>query len=509
MRQLILFGIVIAAIVALLWARPSPAPAGDMPRLSFITTAHQLGVVGYRDPAGVVSPDGKRFAYSEGRYIRIIPIGGGAPVTLPPAEGQVRHLAWTSNDTVTAIPRPLTAFPMADGREACLADRRIVIPCEGDRLTLDPDVDVIGPIAFTADRVYFASPAENGFVALWSADLRSRRARRLTSFSRDAYAPSVAQDGTVVFKVQSYRTHLADVAAGGGTTRQLATFQSETPSYHPTRPLVAFTYGTWRRVLDDSKYPDIAQEVGVIDVSTAIPHDQPSTVIAQTDSEDQAMTWSPNGQWIAYHSHRDMSDDVWLKPVDGSKPDRRITFLGRGAEVGWPRWSPDGSAVLLNGARKADGASVLYTIGVNQVTGETTSEMKEIRVEGLDGEFGHAEWLPDSATVVAIAKEGPGRHAIVTVPVTGGTPKVLHRFASEHDFPGLGVSPDGRHVAFIAPATDGHFQIFKKAIVGESNPIQVTTDPSNKTQPAWSPDGARIAFTVWSYDATFYSFAEK
>ncbi len=335
---------------------PASAPAVESPQLSYVTTAHQLGVVGYRDPAGAISPDGKRFAYSEGRFIRIVPIGGGAPVTLPAGDGQVRFLEWTSNDTVVAVPRPAASARMADGAEACLADRRLVIPCGGAKQALDPDVDVYGPIAFTANHVYFASPADNGMVALWSADLLTKRAHRVSNFSRDAYAPSSAADGTVVFKVQSYRTHLADVASDGGPTRQLTTFQSETPSYHPTRPLIAFTYGTWRRVVDDAKYPDIAQEIGIIDLSTRyFQPPKPGEVIAKSDSEDQAMAWSPNGKWIAFHSHREMSDDVWLRPVDGSQPDKRITFLGRGAEVGWPRWSPDGKFVLLDGARKSDG----------------------------------------------------------------------------------------------------------------------------------------------------------
>jgi Tol biopolymer transport system component len=362
---------------------------------------------------------------------------------------------------------------------ACLADRRLVIPCGGDKQRLDPDVDVYGPIAFTPDRVYFASPADNGMVALWSADLRTKRAHRVSNFSRDAYAPSAAADGTIVFKVQSYRTHLAEAPAGGGPTRQLTTFQSETPSFHPTQPLLAFTYGTWRRVVDDAKYPDIAQEIGVINVAQTIPAAKPLEVIAQSESEDQAMAWSPNGKWIAFHTHRQMSDDVWLRPADGSQPDKQITFLGRGAEVGWPRWSPDGKTVLLNGARKRDGASVLYTIGVNQETGSVTSEIKEIVVEGLDAEMGHAEWLPNSASIVAIAKEGPGRHVIFTVPASGGRAAIAHRFATEHDFPGLGVSPDGREVAFVAPATDGYFQIFRKAIAGDAAPRQVTTDPSH------------------------------
>jgi Tol biopolymer transport system component len=507
-RQLIALLIITVGVCVLLLTRSAAPPAADAVTLSYVTTAHQLGVVGYRDPAGAISPDGKRFAYSEGRFIRIVPIGGGAPVTLPPADGQVRFLEWTSNDTVVARPRAAESASMRDGRAACVADRRIEIPCKGERQTLDPDVEVIGPIAFSADRVYFASPGDEGMVALWTADLRTKRAHRVTSFSRDAYGPTIAQDGTVVFKVQSYRTHLADVSANGGPSRQLTTFQSETPSYHPSQPLIAFTYGTWRRVLDDVKYPDIAQEIGVIDLATGLPYEKPSQVIAQSDSEDQAMAWSPNGKWIAFHSHREMSDDVWLRPTDGSQPDRRITFLGRGAEVGWPRWSPDGKTVLLDGARKSDGSSVLYTIGIDQDSGRVTSEMREVRAEGFTGDITHAEWL-GNGTVIAIAREAPGRHAIMTLPAAGGQPTFVYRFATEHDFPGLGISPDSKRVAFVAPAADGYYQIFTKAVAGDDPPRQLTGDPSNKTQPAWSPDGQRVAFTVWSYDATFYSFGER
>jgi tricorn protease-like protein len=505
-RQLVLLAIIVSALITILWAQPVTPTAADLPALTYVTTAHQLGVVGYRDPVGAISPDGKRFAYSEGRFIRIVPIGGGAPVTASAGDGQVRFLEWTSNDTVIAVPRPPATARMADGAAACLADRRLVIPCGRDKQRLDPDVDVYGPIAFTANHVYFASPGDNGMVALWTADLLTKRAHRVSNFARDAYAPSIASDGTLVFKVQSYRTHLADVAAEGGVTRQLATFQSETPSYHPTLPLVAFTYGTWRRMLDDAKYPDIAQEIGVFDVSKDLPYNKPSQIVAQSDSEDQAMAWSPNGKWIAFHSHREMSDDVWLRPADGSRPDKRITFLGRGAEVGWPRWSPDGRLVLLDGARKSDGRSVMYVIGVDQESGTITSEMREVKAEGFDADITHAEWLGGSTTVVGVAKPGPGRHVIFTLPVAGGTPRIVHRYATEHDFSGLGASADGGWVAFAAPASDGFYQIFKKAISGNAAPIQLTSDPSNKTQPAFSPDGRRVAFTLWSYDATFWSF---
>jgi WD40 repeat protein len=589
-RSLILTGVIVAGVSVLAFGRQTSTSTGlDLPQLSYVTTAHQLGVVGYRDPVGAISPDGKHFAYSEGRFIRVVPIGGGAPVTLaPPAEGQIRHLIWTTNSHVAiedATPsgrwwlydlakdgrarlgtldrnnelRQLTcrgtgegcsglrftsggaelaslasdvevrgiqgriegraswpAFRM-NGDIGCVVNVRLTLPCGGVALKFDPDRDVFGPIAFSPEgnTVYFSSPNDRGMVELWSADLATRRARQLSNFSRDAYAPSVSSDGTVVFKVQSYRTHLADVAFEGGPTRQLTTFQSETPSYHPTRPLIAFTYGTWRRIIDDAKYPDIAQDIGVIDIAPAFrrgissPATKPSEVLEDSDSEDQAMTWSPNGKWIAFHTHKEMSDDIWLRPADGSQPDKRITFLGRGAEVGWPRWSPDGKTVLLNGARKSDGASVLYTIGVNQDTGALTSDLREVKVEGITGEMGHAEWLPGSTTVVATVKEGPGRHAIFSAPVGGGRVTVIHRFDTEHDFSGLGVSTNGRFVAFAAPAPDGFYQIFVKTIGGATPAVQLTTDRSHKTQPTFSPDGARVAFTVWSYEAAFWSFKSR
>jgi Tol biopolymer transport system component len=521
----ILSGVIAAGLSALIWARQ------DFPQLSYVTTAHQFGVVGYRDPVGAVSPDGTRLAYTEGRFIRVVPIGGGAPVTLGPGQGQIRYLTWTTDSSIVAEDatpagrwwtyrlgepgrRPATS---PNGPASCVTNRRITLVCGKSPLRLDVDRDVYGPIAFSPDggKVYFSSPNDRGMVELFSAEVHTGRTRKLSNFSRDAYAPSVSADGTVVFKVQSYRTHLADIAVEGGTTRQLTTFQSETPSYHPSRPLLAFTYGTWRRVVDDAKYPDIAQDIGVINVTRAVPAPQPAEAVEYSDSEDQAMTWSPNGKWIAFHSHKEMSDDIWLRStalelsLDSLPRHRRLTFLGRGAEVGWPRWSPDGRTVLLNGARKSDGASMLYTIGVNQETGLTTSELGEIPVTGVAGEMGHAEWMPNSATVIAIAKEGPGRHVIFTVPAAGGRATVVHRIATEHDFPGLGVSTNGRFVAFVAPAPDGFFQIFVKAIGAATPPVQLTTDRSHKTQPTFAPDNSRVAFTVWSYEAAFWSFKEK
>lgn len=568
-------------------AAPVATLALDAPPLQWVATAHQQGIVGYRDPAVAIAPGGRLVAYSEGRVLRLAPVAGGVDVASTRGVGQIRHVAWIDDRRVifedggaaarwqlheigvgtrplwpeatlegggapsgttvaTNALRQLSVSPDSvwvaglvagrdgpelwrvrlDGQElwrsaittgrpswpawasatemACVlatpAGEGVSSPCGTPPLMTSPALRVSGPIAFSPDggTIYAAAANARGFVDLWRVARATGTAVQLTHTARDSYGPSVARDGSVVYKTQEYRTHLGEWR--NGAVRPLTTFQAETPWWHPTLPLVSMTYGTWRRQIDDAKYPDIAQEVGVLDLSAGLPADRPSQVIAESDSEDQGMAWSPNGRWIAFHSHREMSDDVWLRPTDGSQPDRRITMLGRGAEVGWPRWAPSGKTLLLDGTNQA-GESVMFTIGLDQDTGQVTGELKEIGAPGF--EITHGEWLPDGQRVVAIAKEGPGRHAVLLMPAAGGAAQVLHRVATEHDFPGLSVAPDGSAFTFVAPASNGFYQLFRRGLTG-GTVEQLTFDPSHKTQPAWSPDGARLAFTAWSYDASIW-----
>jgi Tol biopolymer transport system component len=597
-RAALLLALVAAGAAVLLWAPPRGS-AVDASRMTWVADAHQFGPVGYRDPAGAISPDGRWIAYSEGRFLRVRAADGGPLADLPAGDAQIRTIAWSPDsrtiladgfqrqigwalyDRVEGTRRPLwadrdplkggrisdlrqpawspdgrsiaaivngrdaqelwtiaadgssasarrvsdrIAFPAwtPRGEIACVATAdgraRLTIPCGGTVVKTDPDLDVYGSVAFSPDAgtVYLSLANPSGTLDLWAAPSGGGRARRLTSFSRDTYAPTVASDGSVLFKVQSYRTSVALVAAAGGPSRPLATFQSETPSWDPTGRLLGITYGTWRRVVDDAHYPDIAQDAGIITVDPSNPAAQASSVVHASASEDQALCWSPNGKWIAFHSHQDQSDDIWLRPAVGATPPRRVSFLGRGAEVGWPRWSPDGKWLLFDGASPASHRSVMFVAGIDQETGAVTREPVELAMLSVDAEVSHAEWMPDSAHVVVIAKESPGRHVIVALardgpsatgaPASlraGGDERVVYRFTSEHDAPGLGVSPDGRDIAFIAPAPDGFFQVFRLPLLG-GTPAQVTTDRSNKTQPAWSPDGRQLAFTVWNYDAQFW-----
>jgi len=396
-----------------------------------------------------------------------------------------------------------------DGKTlACLAmtggKQFVSLPC-GSPATGPTAAEAYGPIAFSLDgaRLYFASPNARGTLDLWVQPVPTGTAIRLTGFARDTYAPSVGRYGRVLFGVQDYRTSIAVVPAGGGPVRQITSFQSETPTWSRDDKSIGFTYGSWRRIIDDLHYPDIAQDLGLVKADADTPAAAPHAVSRASSSEDQGLDWSPNGKWIVLHSHANGLDDVWIQPADGSAPAKSITTGG--TETGWPRWSPDG-AWIAYGTEVHDGGRLrgaLFTVGVDSATGKVTGEARRVAIDGFHGDVDQVEWAAGSDSIVFSAAEGADQRAIYVVAREGGPARLVHRFPSEQQFSGLGVSPDFRWVAFIAPATAGLFQVFRVPATG-GTPTQVTFDATDKTQPAVSRDGTRIAFTVFSYRMQFW-----
>ncbi len=86
----------------------------------------------------------------------------------------------------------------------------------------------------------------------------------------------------------------------------------------------------------------------------------------------------------------------------------------------------------------------------------------------------------------------------------GGTPAVFHEWESDQVHSGISLSHDSQWVAYIGPAGDGFFQVFRVPIAGGA-PEQLTFVPTDKTQPAYSPDGEWIAFTAFHYSVQFWT----
>jgi Tol biopolymer transport system component len=377
-------------------------------------------------------------------------------------------------------------------------------PCGATDAFFD-DQEAYGGLAFSPDggALYYGVPGDEGFLDLWARPIDGNTPRRLTGFARDAYDPTVAADGSVVFRSQDYRTFVATAPSDGGPSVPLTTFQSETPTWSWDGTQVALTYGSWRHVTDDIHYPDIAQEIGTVSAFPSTPHEQPEIVVRASPSEDQGMVWSPNGRWIAFHTHVD-SDDIWLMPADGSGEARMLSQGGD--ETGWPRWSPDGRWIVFTSYREEEGGgtiSHLFLIGIDQDTGAVTQPQTRIDLDGFEHEIIHGEWADEGETLVFEAVEAFGQKSLWRVSRQAGAPARFHEYGSDQIHSGIGVSPDGRWAAYVDRGPGGYLQIFRVPVGGGPSE-QLTFDPTHKTQPAYAPTGDRIAFTVFSYRSHFW-----
>ena len=480
-------------------------------KLQYVTTAHQAGPVGFRDPIGAVSPDGVWLAYISNRHLFLHRIEGSSTVELLPADNTKSAVTWFPDSAHLAVQEvPFAQGPQWFRYDVATGKREpLNSPPAAASQNVRPSTvaeKVWGATAYSPDRqtFYYSVANAKGTLDLWARNLTTGETSQLTHFDRDTYEPSVTARGDVLFKSQVFSAFLASAPAAGGATRVLTSFQSETPTWSPDGKNIAFTFGTWRRVIDDALYPDIAQDLGIIGFNAQTVAAKPSRIFQASTSEDQGMAWSPNGKWVVFHSHRDKTDDLFLQPADGSQPPRQITRDG--VETGWPRWSPDGRWITYSsypGPYRSTHGKV-YVLGIDQDSGQVTQAAAPINIEGQVETAGDPNWMPDSDHLVFESHGAlPGRKSLAEVSRKGGRARKFVDFSSDQVFSGISASPDGKWAAYVSTAPDGTYQIFRVPVAG-GTPQQVTTDPNHKTQPAFSPDGTRLAFTIWRYDVQFW-----
>lgn len=200
--------------------------------------------------------------------------------------------------------------------------------------------------------------------------------------------------------------------------------------------------------------------------------------IAATE-RPRSLTVGRDGRTLVFIQDRPDSSDLAVLTVDGEAP-RRLT-TGRGIAPYWedvePRLSPDGGTVAY-----ADGGHVWLVAAA----GGPPRRL----VEGSS-----PVWIDDARLVISVEREDETRLAVVAV--DDPWPRRLTVECDDHgDEWGATVSPDGSTVAYVftVRANLRESQICVADV--ETGAVRTLTRPPDMADrhPAWSPDGAWIAF---------------
>ena len=340
-------------------------------------------------------------------------------------------------------------------------------------------------------------PEADRWLKIYELDPATGARRRIVDTpGADNDAPTMA--GNDLYWTRTvYQPSIVLVPAGGGDAKELVA-GGQLPMWSPDSRRIGYFFGgprqaDWGLNLDDA----------VVAVDEQGNRASQPSVIVSGYGEDFPPAWSPDGKWIAFHSHRSRkpvpqygdpasTDDVYLRKADDvHAPEIRLTDFGW--ETGPAYWSPDGTKLLFSSWDRdgQPGIDKLWQLTLDPETGRLlraeklalTSEIRSVS---------WAAWSPDGEEIAIEDNRGGEDRTLWTVQADGAhAQKVIDYWGTTYD--GVDWLTEGKTIVYSALA-NGRLQLFAIPSLG-GVPRQLTRDSGNLMHPKVSPDGRWIACT--------------
>jgi len=190
--------------------------------------------------------------------------------------------------------------------------------------------------------------------------------------------------------------------------------------------------------------------------------------------------WTADGKKILFASDRSGNWQIWEMPAEGgdARRVRENTFTEHQVDE-----SDDGARLAF--LSNADGAEYLWVLA------RGSGELRALVKHGRDSILGNPDWSPDGRQITFSSNWKIG-HQIYVADAATGEARRLSPLTSGGCEPRF--SPDGKKVVYVSRRHLGHTSRLVEHDLDSGKEKVLVDWPALNYDPAYSPDGAEIAF---------------
>jgi Tol biopolymer transport system component len=312
---------------------------------------HRLTTDPGRDEFATWSPDGRWIAFRRNlREVMIVSPLGGHERRL--GTGDSEYLSWVPDGSAVIVPKQRTGSDQYDLETITLAT--------GERHTMTlagQSVSGFEPFRFSPDGRHFAycarpEPGSENEIYMRGAQggpaIQITHTHRViqgwtwTPDSREIIFSSNINGPFALWRVQAQPGAKPELVSGTGEDA----FYPVMATYAPSRlekPSSLLLYERWQRVLNMEER-DI-----IIDHNSGQRRVGPPQPVFPSTRDDNSPQISPDGREVVFISNRSGFDELWKGDLAQLQEPMVLTSLGpTGLYPHFPRWSPDGRAIVFS-----------------------------------------------------------------------------------------------------------------------------------------------------------------